>query len=69
MSCPVLREGRQPLAEPDAVASHLGVTVKTLTQWRWRKTGPRWLKVGGAVRYRWEDIEKWLEDQAAGDAS
>lgn len=28
--------------------------------------GPRWSKVGRHVRYRWSDIEKWLDQQAKG---
>lgn len=52
-----------PLATPIEVAEHLHVTVKTLTQWRWRKTGPIWTKVGGRVRYAWPDVENWLAAQ------
>lgn len=55
---------RRPLATPPEVAAFLGVPAKTLTQWRYGKTGPRWSKVGRHVRYRWADIEKWLDQQA-----
>ncbi|MEU7678105.1 helix-turn-helix domain-containing protein [Micromonospora taraxaci] len=60
---------RRALAAPPEVASYLGVPEKTLTQWRYVKTGPRWSKVGRHVRYRWADVEKWLDEQSGGRAA
>lgn len=60
---------RRALATPPEVASFLGVPEKTLTQWRYVKTGPRWSKVGRHVRYRWNDVEQWVDDQAGGRAA
>ena len=57
---------RQTLLGPADVATYLGVTEKTLAQWRWLRRGPRWVKVGGRIRYRWADVEKWLDEQARG---
>lgn len=54
---------RTHLATPPEVAAYLVVPEKTLTQWRYLRTGPRWSKVGRHVRYRWVDVEKWLDDQ------
>ncbi|MEU8327122.1 helix-turn-helix domain-containing protein [Micromonospora sp. NPDC048839] len=54
---------RRALARPGEVAEFLGVPEKTLTQWRYLRKGPRWAPVGRHVRYRWEDVEKWLDDQ------
>lgn len=53
------------LATVSEVAAHLGVPVPTLYQWRYKGTGPRGLRVGRHVRYRWSDVEKWLDKQAA----
>ncbi|WP_326830222.1 helix-turn-helix domain-containing protein [Streptosporangium sp. NBC_01810] len=53
------------LGKPPEVAAYLQVPERTLTQWRYLGTGPRWSKVGRHVRYRWSDIEKWLDQQAA----
>lgn len=44
------------------VADWLGISPHTLRYWRHVHRGPRSLSVGGAVRYRWSDIERWLED-------
>jgi Helix-turn-helix domain len=34
-----------------------GISHRTLQRWRWLKQGPTYLKVGGAIRYRIEDVE------------
>lgn len=46
------------------VADFLGVPVKTLYTWRTTSTGPRASKVGKHLRYRWADVESWLDAQA-----
>ena len=33
------------------------ISPRTLERWRWSKTGPVFLKIGGRVIYRLEDIE------------
>lgn len=33
------------------------VSPRTLERWRWLKTGPEYLKIGGHVVYRLEDVE------------
>lgn len=60
---------RRPLATPEEVADYYGVPVATLYQWRHRGVGPRASKVGRHVRYRWEDVEKWLDQRAGGGAA
>lgn len=54
-----------PLAEPHEVAEYLRVPEKTLSQWRYLRTGPKWSKVGRHVRYRWSDVDAWVESKAA----
>lgn len=57
---------RRPLATAAEVASFLGVPVTTLHQWRYKKEGPRAARVGRHLRYRWSDVEKWLDAKSAG---
>jgi hypothetical protein len=57
---------RQPLADPLAVASYLRIPVHTLAQWRSRGQGPTFSRVGRHVRYRWTDVERWIEDRQRG---
>lgn len=45
----------------------LGVPVKTLQRWRsTREHGPRYVKVGGGVRYRTADVDAWLDANTRG---
>lgn len=50
------------------VAAFLKVPVATLAQWTYRGTGPRTIKVGRHVRYRWVDVERWLDTHSRGAA-
>jgi excisionase family DNA binding protein len=51
------------LAAAEEVAQFLQVPVRTLYEWNYKGTGPRVLKVGRHLRYRWSDVEKWLDAQ------
>ena len=37
---------------------------RTLERWRWERRGPCYLKIGGRVVYRLEDIEAYEAGQA-----
>jgi hypothetical protein len=39
------------------------MSVRTLERWRWLGQPPRFLKIGGRVVYRVEDIEAFEEEQ------
>jgi excisionase family DNA binding protein len=54
---------RRPLASINEVAEYLNVPVATLRQWRHRGTGPRCAKAGRHIRYRWDDVDKWFDEQ------
>ena len=43
------------------VASILNINVATLRRWRWAGKGPRFLKIGGAVRYDPADLAAFIE--------
>nr|WP_320780252.1 helix-turn-helix domain-containing protein [Streptomyces sp. CRN 30] len=58
---------RGTLASPADVAAYLGVPVKTLYQWKYRGTGPKPLKVGRHLRYRWSEVDAWLDQQSPYD--
>jgi hypothetical protein len=53
-------------AHPDRTVRHFNqvdlsrrwnISPRTLERWRWLKQGPGYLKIGGRVVYRLEDIE------------
>ena len=58
---------RGPLASPQEVAAYLGVPVKTLYQWKYRGIGPSVHKVGRHLRYRWREVDAWLDAQTSYD--
>lgn len=41
------------------LAARWTISHRTLERWRWVGQGPRYLKVGGRVVYRLEDIEAY----------
>lgn len=55
---------RDRLLTSTEVAEFLDVPVNSLKMWRYRRTGPPWLKVGRHVRYRRGDLERWLDGRA-----
>lgn len=42
-------------------AARLGLSTTTLEIWRWRGTGPKFRKLGKAVRYTKEDLDAFIE--------
>lgn len=48
------------------LADRFGVPVKTLAAWRYQNKGPAYLKLGGAVRYRVEDVEAYENENLVG---
>jgi hypothetical protein len=58
--------------KPDSVVRHLTqgqladrwqMSPRTLERWRWLGEGPRFLKLGGRVIYRLEDVEAYEAKQ------
>jgi excisionase family DNA binding protein len=52
------------LMSPDQLAEALGISVRTLYNWRSLRKGPPGFRVGRAVRYRRSDVKTWLDAQA-----
>lgn len=45
------------------LAARLNISPRTLERWRWTGEGPRFMKVGGRVVYRLEDVEGYEDCQ------
>ena len=54
-----------PLLTPAQLARYLGLPVGTLYEWRTKGTGPIGFRVGRHTRYRFSDVQVWLEAQRA----
>jgi len=55
------------LLDPVEAGRHIGgtqpVSPHTLSNWRIQGSGPTYVRVGGAVRYRRTDLDAWLTAQ------
>lgn len=51
------------LLTPDELAAKLHTKPAQLAQWRYRGLGPKFIKLGKAVRYRISDVDAWLTAQ------
>jgi predicted site-specific integrase-resolvase len=49
-----------PLLDETQVAEILNIKVATLRRWRWSGDGPRFVKLGGAVRYQADEITSFI---------
>jgi predicted DNA-binding transcriptional regulator AlpA len=56
----------EPLLTEHQVAEISRMSVASIRRWRRKKQGPKYLKVGAAVRYRPEDLYRWLETRPTG---
>lgn len=60
---------RSPLFTEKDAAEFLQTTPRTLQAWRIRGGGPRFVKCSRLVRYREEDLNLWLDQQARSSTS
>ncbi|MGC6472325.1 MAG: helix-turn-helix transcriptional regulator [Parvibaculales bacterium] len=45
------------------VARRIDMSEPSLARMRCDGTGPTYLKLGRSVKYRWSDVEAWLQSQ------
>lgn len=61
------------LATAREVADYLRTTTNQLNRLRYEGQGPRYIKLGRSVRYRWDDVHSWVDanvrTSSAGSAS
>jgi predicted DNA-binding transcriptional regulator AlpA len=48
------------------VARITGLSIASVRRWRLLRQGPKYLKIGAAVRYRSADVVAWLETRPTG---
>lgn len=52
------------LLSTEEAADYLGVPEGTMRYWRYRRIGPRYSRLGRAVKYRQADLDVFLEANA-----
>jgi hypothetical protein len=68
---PTVRPAAEPARSSEALrhlnqldlARRWRISTRTLERWRWLRQGPAYLKLGGAVAYRLEDVEAFEAEQ------
>ncbi len=50
---------RETCLNQTELAARWKISPRTLERWRWTGDGPRFLKIGGRVIYRIEDVESF----------
>ncbi|HKD09869.1 MAG TPA: helix-turn-helix domain-containing protein [Bryobacteraceae bacterium] len=58
--------GLDALLNEHDVARITGMSVASVRRWRLFRQGPKYLKIGSAVRYKPEDLAAWLESRPSG---
>ena len=53
----------------DMAAEYLGLSVSTLNKWRCYGEGPKFIKMGRAIRYRLSDLDKYIESRQSSSTS
>ena len=58
-----MMESRDLLLTVEDLAEYLRVPPATVYAWRYRDVGPSGFRVGRHLRFRWCDVERWIEDR------
>lgn len=53
------------LLSPPELAEKLQISKKTLAKWRCNGRGPRFVRLGHAIRYRTRDVSDWLDAKSS----
>lgn len=53
----------------DDLAERWNISPRTLERWRWVGQGPRYIKIGGRVVYRLEEVEAFEAQQTRDSTS
>jgi predicted DNA-binding transcriptional regulator AlpA len=56
----------EPLLNEHDVARITNMSLASVRRWRLFREGPKFLKLGAAVRYKAEDISVWLKSRPTG---
>ncbi len=53
----------EPMIGIAELARRLDVAKETVYTWRKHKRGPRGYNIGGQIKFRWTEVEAWLQQQ------
>ncbi|MGV9715171.1 helix-turn-helix transcriptional regulator [Rhodococcus pyridinivorans] len=57
-----MSDGNAPLIAPaKEVAAFFNMTEAALAQWRYRGTGPKFVRLNRRIFYKWADVYEWID--------
>ncbi len=56
----------ETLLNEHAVSKMTGMSLASVRRWRLLRQGPKYIKIGAAVRYKPEDVTAWLNSRPTG---
>jgi predicted DNA-binding transcriptional regulator AlpA len=59
----------QVLLRENEAAKYLGMSISWMQRSRWDGSGPPFIKINHAVRYRQSDLEDWVEKRIQNSTS
>jgi hypothetical protein len=62
----MVRTAKETRLSPAALAAREDVSLPTVYRWNQLGTGPRYMKLGGAIRYRLDDVIAWEQGSMVG---
>lgn len=56
-----MNDHTDPMLDQPSTAEYLDVSERTLEDWRQKKRGPAYVRIGRLIRYRQSDLDAWLK--------
>ena len=63
---PAASDTSVPLRTDREVAEFLGISHRTVQNWRFVNQGPRFIRIGRSIRYRAEDLSAFIATMPSG---
>ena len=61
----IIKIGQEELWGQRKVSDELGLSIRTLENWRAKRVGPAFLRLGAQIYYKVSAIEEWINSQQA----
>ena len=63
----IMHKNPERLLDQLEVADILRISPRTLEYYRWKKIGPKFVRLGKLCRYRSSDVEEYIEQLTQGE--
>ena len=68
LGVPVATHEPDEMLTPTELSAELKVSRRTLARWRATGTGPPFVRAGRSPRYRWADVQAWLQREGRSES-